>query len=711
MNRIDRLLAEMTLEEKIGQLSMLAAGFSVTGPVLGGDTTGDVRTGRAGSLLNVYGPEATRRIQRVAVEESRLAIPLLLGFDAVHGHRTVFPLPIGEAAAFDPDLWEETARASAAQAAADGVKLTFAPMIDIARDPRWGRIAESPGEDPLLASLFGEAKIRGFQGEDLHEAGSVAATAKHFVAYGAANAGRDYASTDLSERTLRETYLPPFVAAVDAGVAAVMPAFSDLAGVPLTADERLIGGWLRGEAGFEGVVISDYNAVAELVVHGVAADPAEAAALALRAGVDIDMMSHCYRDGLPEALDRGLVSLPEIERSVRRVLALKERLGLFETPHAADRPQPGTPSPDALRELAREAAVRSIVLLEHRGDVLPLDARPQRIAMVGPLADARAEMLGCWSGAGDSASAVSFFEGLALARPDCDIRLSPGVGIRDGDESGIAAALDLCAGSDVVLLCLGESRDMSGEAASRSDLDLPGIQRRFAEAVLALGKPMIVLLSAGRPLCVPWLAERADALLMTWFLGHEAGNAVADILTGRRSPTGRLPVSWPRTVGQVPLFYAERPTGRPASAEHYTSKYIDGPTAPLYPFGHGLTYGRFRLGAVVAEPADAREGDMLTVTIELTNEGPLAGEETVFLFVRKPVSRVSRARLEMKGFGKLALASGETGRLTLVLPVEALRFLDAALRPAIEHGAYELLVGPSADRARLVSYWIEVGAA
>ncbi|MBB3997101.1 glycoside hydrolase family 3 N-terminal domain-containing protein [Aureimonas pseudogalii] len=712
MSRIDELLAAMTPEEKIGQLVMRAAGFSVTGPVLGGDATDDVRAGRTGSLLNVFGPEATRAIQRVAVEESRLRIPLLLGFDVVHGHRTVFPLPIAEAGAFDPDLWERTARASAVEAAKDGVKLVFAPMIDIARDPRWGRIAESPGEDPLIAALFAEAKVAGLQGDDLGHETAVAATAKHFVAYGAAEAGRDYATTDLSERTLHETYLPPFEAAVQSGVAAVMPAFSDLAGVPMTANRRLLQDWLRGTAGFEGVVVSDYHALAELIAHGVAADAVEAAALAMRAGVDIDMMSEVYREGLAPALARGLVEIEAVDAAVRRVLALKERLALFERPYGPD----AAPEAEALEErraarrLAREAAARSIVLLTNRNATLPLPQTPQRIAVVGPLADARADMLGCWSGAGEARDAVSVFEGLAAARPDCDWRLAPGIGIRDGDDSRVEAALGVAAAADLVILCLGEASDMSGEAASRSDLALPGLQQDFADRVLALGRPVVAVLSGGRPLAVQGLAEGAEALLATWFLGHEAGNALADVLTGRTGPSARLPVTWPRSVGQVPLHYDARPSGRPASPEHYTSKYIDGPVTPLFPFGHGLTYGRFELTGLHADRPVAHSGETVAVTAELANTGDHFGEETLFLFTRRPVSAVARPRLTLKAFGRLALAPGARGRLTMLLPVEALRSLDADLRPTLEPGAVELLVGPSADPERLVSFWIEVRA-
>ncbi|ALN73798.1 glycoside hydrolase family 3 N-terminal domain-containing protein [Aureimonas sp. AU20] len=706
--RIEALLSQMTLSEKIGQLVMLAAGFSVTGPIIGGDASGAVREGRAGSLLNVFGPGAVRDIQRVAIEQSRLKIPLILGFDVVHGHRTVFPVPLGEAAAFDPTLWEQTARASAREAAADGVALTFAPMLDVSRDPRWGRVVEGAGEDAFVQSLFGAAKVRGFEGESLGESGTVAATVKHFVAYGAASAGRDYASTDMSERTLRETYLPPFQAAIAAGCAAVMPAFSDLSGVPMTANGPLLDGWLRGEAGFRGVVISDYNAVAELVAHGVATDLAEAAALALRAGVDIDMMSGAYEQGLPLALQRGLVTLGEIEASVRRVLELKERLGLFDDPMRGLGADGAAPLMAAHRELAREAARRSAVLLRNRGDILPLSERPQRIALIGPLADAPTDMMGSWSGAGEARDSVTVLDGLRAARPDCDIGHARGVGVDEADESGPDAALALAREADLVILAIGEARDMSGEAASRTGLDLPGDQANFARAVLDLGRPTVVLLSSGRPLAVPWLFERAGAVLATWFLGSEAGHAVADLLTGRASPSGRLPITWPRSVGQVPIFFGERPSGRPASDGHYTSKYIDLPTTPLFAFGYGLTYGRVSYSALGVEPPRPRRGDTITVAVDLFNDGEHPAEETVFLFIRKPVARVARPLLELKGFSRLSLAPGERARTVMALPVSALAFPGPDLRPAVEPGDYEILVGPSADRAQLLRQVVHV---
>jgi beta-glucosidase len=706
MNRLDTLLAAMTLEEKIGQLTMATADRIVTGPVLPEDAEAGVRTGRIGSMLNLWGAEPARAIQKMAVEESRLGVPLLLGFDVVHGHRTVFPIPLAEAAAFDPQLWEKTARVAAEEAAEDGLSLTFAPMLDVARDPRWGRMAEGVGEDPWLTARFAEAKVRGFQGGDLKDAKSLAATAKHLCAYGAPTAGLDYASVEISERALHEIYLPPFEAAVAAGCAAIMPGFNDIAGVPMTAHVALLRHWLRDEVGFDGVVISDYNAIAELIRHGVAGDLVEAAALALKAGVDIDMMSGAYRRGLPAALERGLVVLAEIDAAVMRVLILKERLGLFDDPYRRGG-APAVHEQKARRELAREAARRAIVVLTNAG-VLPLDPGLRRIAIVGPLAHARADMRGPWSAAGEADDPVTFLEGLQAALPECEILLAEGVAIDSGETGGIAEALAACRAADAVLLCLGESAGMSGEAASRANPDLPGRQRQLAEAVLAIGKPVVALLSSGRPLIAPWLMARADAVVATWFLGCEAGHAVADVLTGRFNPTGRLPVTWPRDIGQAPIFYAARPSGRPANPDdHYTSKYLDLPVTPQFPFGHGLSYASFKLSNLSVSAAAFGPGEAMVVTVDVANQGAVAGEATIFLFVRDVVASVARPLLELKAFAKIALAPQEQGAVRLSLAGSAFAFPDARFRPRVEPGRFELSVGLSADRAQLLTIAVE----
>jgi beta-glucosidase len=708
MTRIDTLLVAMTLEEKIGQLNMAAAGGAVTGPVLASGVIEGIRAARIGSLLNLWGGREIHAVQKIAVEKTRLGIPLLIGFDVLHGHKTIFPIPLAEAASFDPPLWERSAREAAIEAAADGIAVTFAPMLDIARDPRWGRIAEGPGEDPWVGAEFAKAKVRGFQGTGLAEglagASAVAATAKHFCTYGAALAGRDYASADVSERLLHEVYLPPFAAAVAAGCAAVMPAFNDVAGIPMTVHVPLLRDWLRRDIGFDGVIVSDYNAIAELLRHGVAGDLAEAAAAALLAGVDIDMMSDAYSRGLPAAIARGLVSVDLVDAAVRRVLKLKEQLGLFDDPYRRGSARTAAPGATKARiELARELARRAIVVLTN-DQTLPLSPTLRRIALIGPLADARAEMLGPWAMAGSAAGVVTIREGLAVALPEAEITVAPGVAIDDANMSGIAAAREICQDAELVLLCLGEAANMSGEAASRANPGLPGVQGALAEAIFDLGKPVVALISSGRPLIVTAIVEKARAVVATWFLGAEAGNAIADVLTGKFNPTGRLPVTWPRDIGQVPIFFAARPSGRPANPDdHFTSKYLDMPVEPMFYFGHGLSYSRFTLTNLRASKAVFQPDDELTIEVDVLNEGPPAGEATVFLFARDMVASVARPVLELKGSAKIALRPGEGGTVCFRLGAEALSFPGRDLKPLLEPGEFLLLAGQSADPRQMLT--------
>ena len=713
MSRIDALIGDMTLAEKLGQMTMSASSYAVTGPIIAGDSTDAIKAGAIGNLLNMVGAVHVREMQRLAVEESRLGIPLLIGFDVVHGHRTLFPVPLGEASLFDPETWALTAREAAKEAAADGVAMTFAPMLDVARDPRWGRSAEGPGEDPWLGARIAEAKVRGFQGTDLAAAGSLAAVAKHYCAYGAVTAGRDYASVDISERTLHEVHMPAFAAAVAAGVAAVMPAFTDLAGIPMTANRELLRGWLRGRWGFNGVIVSDYNAVAELIHHGIAADLADAAAHALKAGVDIDMMADAYRRGLPIALERGIVTMAEIDESVRRVLTLKQQLGLFEHPYRRGATAESAAALAHRRKLARAVGARAIVMLKNDKATLPLAGSLRRLAVLGPLADAPAEMRGPWWGAADADGHVSVAAGLRAIFPDSQVLHAPGVAIESEDVSGIAPALDLCAAADAILLCLGEAATMSGEAASRAHLGLPGKQREFATAVFerarALAKPVIVVLFSGRPLVVPWLVEKADAVLAAWFLGSEAGNAIADVVSGHVSPSGRTPVTWARTAGQIPIFFGERPSGRPQNPkDRYTSKYLDAPNEPLFSFGHGLTYGQFTLSNLRVTPVDVEDIDTLQIRVDVRNDGARAAQETVFLFTHDKIASVVRPLLELKGFTHIHLRPGEAGTASLSLRAVDLRFLGLDLTPVYEPGEVEILVGPCADRTQLLAATIHL---
>ncbi len=712
VSRIESLLKSMTLTEKLGQLTMTACGHAVTGPTIAGDSTEAIKSGAIGNLLNLVGLANVRDMQRLAVEESRLRIPLLIGLDVVHGYQTLFPIPLGETSVFDSDAWARTAREAALEAAADGLAMTFAPMLDVARDPRWGRSAEGPGEDAYVGSRLAAAKVLGFQGRDLSQDGTVAAVAKHYCAYGPVTAGREYASVDISERTLLEVCVPPFAAAVEAGVAAVMPAFTDLAAIPMTANRALLRGWLRERLGFNGVIVSDYNAIAELIHHGIAADPAEAAALALQAGVDIDMMANAYRFGLPKALERGLVTLPDIDAAVLRVLALKERLGLFDDPYR--RGKHSLPA-DALRKrrrLAREVGARSVVMLKNANETLPLKPAQRTVALLGPLALASAEMRGPWWGAADPAGHISVVEGFRSTCPQLQILHASGVGIEGHDFSGISEALELCDRADAVILCVGEAATMSGEAASRAHLGLPGVQREFCEAVCARAagkKPVVAILFSGRPLVIPWLVAAADAVLAAWFPGSEAGNALADIVSGAVSPSGRTPVSWPRALGQVPIFFGERPGGRPFAAnDHFTSRYMDVPNDPLFPFGHGLTYGEFALSALSVSPSTAGESATIEVKVQVANIGRREARETVFVFSRDPLASVARPVLELRGFGQITLAPGTQGTVSVAFAAKDLKFLGIDLQPVFEPGDIEVCVGPSADSSKLLRQTIRL---
>lgn len=712
---IDQLIGEMTLAEKLGQLTMTASTYAVTGPVIAGYSTAEIKSGAIGNLLNMVGSGPTREMQDLALQ-SRMKIPLLIGLDVIHGHRTQFPIPIAEAGIFDPVAWERTAREAAKEAAADGLAMTFAPMLDVSRDPRWGRTAEGFGEDPWLGTQVARAKVRGFQGDNLRAADSLAGCAKHFCAYGPVNAGREYAPVDISERALREVHLPAFEAAVRAGVATIMPAFTDLAGIPMTAHVALLRDYLRGELGFDGVIVSDYTAIKELIKHGVAADLVEAAVLSLKAGVDIDMMSDAYRSGLPIALERGLVTMGEIDACVRRVLKLKQNLGLFDDPYLRGSKAEPAETVTARRKFAREVGARAVTMLENRNDALPLQSTIKKLAILGPLADAAGEMAGPWGAAQNPKEHVSVLAGLRAAYPNAEIAYAAGTSIKGERKRGenLASAAKLSDGADAVILCLGEAAPMSGEAASRAFPELPGRQRDLAEAVLSRaqknGAKVIAILFSGRPLIVPWLAESADALIAAWFVGSEAGHAIADVLSGRVSPSGRTPITWPRATGQIPVFFGMRPSGRPNDPKDYfTSKYLDVVNEPLYPFGHGLSYGRFTCANLRVTPENIAKGDRIEARVDVTNEGNARAEETVFLFVRDKVASVTRPLLELKGFAKVTLDPGARGEVRLSLDAADLAFFDKDLRPVLEPGEIEILVGPCADRGRLLAATVVVG--
>jgi beta-glucosidase len=699
--RIEALLKKMTLEEKLGQLTQQWGGeVQDTNP--GARTRKQeellnlARTGKVGSFLGAHGAAYTNRLQRAAVEQSRLGIPLLLGNDVVHGYRTILPIPLAEAASWDPAIAELSAHVAAAEARAAGTHWTFAPMVDICRDPRWGRIAEGAGEDPYLGSVLAAARVRGFQGRDLAAADSVLACAKHLAAYGAAEGGRDYNTVDISERTLREVYLPPFHAAVRAGVGTVMSAFNEINGVPATANKLTLETILRREWGFQGFVVSDWTSISEMVVHGFAADKAQAAELALRAGVDMDMSSFTYRTYLGKAMRSGALPESLIDTAVRRVLRAKFALDLLDHPYADPQRERRVTLSKENRLAARRVAQHAIVLLKNDKGLLPLGGEVRRLAVIGPLADGRKDPLGTWAAIGKPEDVVTVLEGIKAGAPaGMKVSHARGCDLTGESRAGFAEAVRLAKQSDVALLVVGEGEDLSGEAHSRSTLDLPGVQRELVQAVYATGTPIVLVLMGGRPLTIAWEAEHVPAILETWHLGVEHGNAVAGLLFGDFNPSGKLPVTFPRSVGQIPIYYSHKNTGRPPSPDRYTSKYVDLPSTPLYPFGFGLSYTRFDFSNLQLKPARIGPRGRLTITVDVKNVGGRAGDEIVQLYVHDRVAGVTRPVKELKGFQRVTLRPGEAKTVSLTLTGEQLGYYNQQMQFVTEPGWFDVWVGPS----------------
>jgi beta-glucosidase len=700
--RVTRLLRQMTLEEKIGQLQQL------DGEVDGRFRPEHLelaRQGRLGSTLNVRGAANVNELQKAAVEGSRLKVPLLFGYDTIHGYRTIFPIPLGEAASFDAALAEETARVAAAESAAVGLKWTFAPMVDIARDPRWGRIAEGAGEDPYLGSVLARARVRGFQGGDYSQPDRVIATAKHWVAYGAAEAGRDYNTTDVSERALREIYFPPFRAAVDAGVGTLMSAFNDIDGLPATANPFTLTKVLRGEWKFDGLVVSDYTSVMELLHHRLAADETEAAQKALVAGTDMEMVSRFYGKHLPELVKKGAVPVAVVDEAVRRILRIKVRAGLFENPYVdAAREKTALLTPQS-RALARRAAARSIVLLRNEGAVLPLSKDLAKVAVVGPLADDAKALNGTWVADGRPEDTVTILAGIRKTIGDARVAYAKGCDVEGGTDADIAAAVEAAQGAAAVVLVVGESAELSGEASSRSVLDLPGRQMELVRAVHAAGKPTVVVLASGRPLTVPWIAENVPAVVMAWHGGTEAGTAAADVLFGDVNPGGKLPVTFPRSVGQVPLYYAHKNTGRPPDPnQKYTSKYLDVPWTPQFPFGHGLSYTTFALSDLKLGAETIAAAGTQKVAVTVTNTGTRAGDEVVQLYVSDLAASVTRPVKQLRAFERVALEPGASKTLAFTLGPQDLGLYDAGMRWVVEPGRFQVTAGTSSEGGLTASF-------
>jgi len=694
--RIDALIARMTLAEKLGQLQQLD-----------GEGTGNfrpeqmdlLRKGLLGSTLNVRGAQRTNQLQHVAVDESRLKIPNLFGFDVIHGYRTIFPIPLAEASSWEPKSAERSTSIAAKEAYATGLRWTFAPMVDIARDPRWGRITEGAGEDPFLGAAFARARVRGFQGSDYSAPGRILACAKHWVAYGAAEGGRDYNTTDMSEHTLREIYFPPFKAAVDAGVGTFMSSFNDLNGVPTSANPFTLTKVLRGEWKFDGFVVSDYTAVKELINHGIAATDKDAAEAAINAGVDMEMVSRLFNQQGPELLKEGKLSQATIDEAVRRILRIKFRLGLFEHPYTDEAAESGSLLTAANRAAAREIAGQSMVLLKNDHELLPLSKTISSIAVVGPLADDRRAPLGWWSGDGHDEDTVTALAGIrAKVSPQTKVIYAKGCEILGDSTTGFAEAVSAARQADIAIVFVGEAKEMVGEAASRSSLDLPGRQMDLVKEVAATGKPTIVVLINGRPPTIGWIVDKVPAILEAWMGGTEAGNAIADVLFGDVNPGGKLPVTFPRVVGQVPIYYNHLNTGRPPEANNrYTSKYLDVPWTPQFPFGYGLSYTQFKMTNLQLSEQQIKTDGTLRISVDVENIGKRSGDEVVQLYIRDVAASMARPIKELKGFKRITLKPGEKQRVEFILGPEHLGFYNREMKFVVEPGEFKVMLGSSSE--------------
>ncbi len=707
--RAQTLCAQMTIEEKVGQLQLLQGG----GRWVPEHLRDAIRAGRVGAVLNEVDVDAVNELQRIAVQESRLGIPLLIGRDVIHGFKTVFPIPLGQAATWDPAIVERGARIAALEAARHGVNWTFAPMLDIGRDPRWGRVAEGYGEDPYLTSVMGAAAVRGFQGERLEATGSIAACAKHFAGYGASESGRDYNSTNIPENELRNVHLPPFKAALDAGCATIMTSFSDLDGIPATANQFLLRRVLREEWGFDGAVVSDWESVRQLAVHGLTADDRGSACEAALAGVDIEMASTAYAEHLAALLHDGDVPMDVLDAMVVNILTVKLRLGLFEQPYTDPEAFPAAGAAEHL-EAAYEAAVASVVLLKNAHGMLPLqESHVSRLAVIGPLADDAHEQLGTWIFDGDAALSVPVLQALRSQVPGIDVAYARGLPTtRSHDQSGFAEAVELAERSDVVLLVLGEEAILSGEAHCRADITLPGAQEALIDAVVATGRPVVLVVMAGRALALETVVPKVHALLYAWHPGCMGGPAIADLLVGHVAPSGKLPVTLPRVTGQIPIYYAHKRTGKPATPETIvrideiparatqlsignTSFHLDVHPSPLFPFGFGLSYTAFRYEHLTLSHDTMQLTDTLIVSVDLSNTGGRSATETIQLYIGDPVASTTRPVRELKAFQRVTLAAGEHRRVTFALVADDLAFVGRTNQRRAEPGRFDLWVGGS----------------
>ncbi|QSB26830.1 beta-glucosidase BglX [Flavobacterium sp. CLA17] len=711
--KVNGLLKKMTIEEKIGQLNQYTGDNSATGPItINPNKQAEIKAGLVGSMLNIIGTKYTRQYQELAMQ-SRLKIPLLFGQDVIHGYKTTFPIPLAEAASWDLGAIELAARVAATEAAASGIHWTFAPMVDIGRDPRWGRVMEGAGEDTYLGSKIAYARVKGFQGNKLGDLNSVMACVKHFAAYGAATGGRDYNSVDMSERMLFETYLPPFKAALDAGAATFMNSFNDVNGIPATGNAHLQRDILKGKWNFQGFVVSDWGSIGEMVAHGYSKDLKAAALSAITAGSDMDMESNAYRYNLAELVKEGKVSVDLIDDAVKRILRKKFELGLFEDPYRYSdekRAEKVLNNPEN-RKAAREVAEKSIVLLKNDNETLPLSKNLKTIAFIGPMVKEYKANMGFWSVELPDLDyekwVVSQWDGLQnKVGKSTKLLYAKGCEVEGDNKEGFAEAVATAKQADVVILSIGEKRDMSGEAKSRSDLHIPGVQEDLVKAIQATGKPVIVLVNAGRPLIFNWTADNVPAIVYTWWLGTEAGNAIADVLFGDYNPSGKLPMTFPREVGQIPIYYNHFSTGRPPADENskgYVSSYIDLKNSPKFPFGYGLSYTKFNYSDLKLSSTKIKSNETIKVSFQLSNTGKVAGEEVVQLYLKDKFGSVVRPVLELRDFQKVKLNAGESKTIEFTIDKEKLSFYNDKLEWIAEPGDFEVMIGSSSADIKLKS--------
>lgn len=694
--KLETLLNTMTLDEKIGQLSLFSSGWDVNGPTLDDNYKRLIREGKAGAILNAYTVDYVRSLQRIAVEESRLKIPLIFGFDVIHGHRTIFPVPLAQSCSWDLASIEESERIAALEATAEGLNWTYAPMVDITRDPRWGRVVEGAGEDTWLGCKIAAARVHGFQGKDLKDNHTLLACAKHFAAYGAPQAGREYNTVDMSMLSLYEWYLPTYKACVDAGVGSIMTSFNEISGVPSTSNKWLLTDLLRQSWGFKGFIVTDYTAINELIPHGIATDLEEAARLALNAGVDMDMQGSAYLNSLADLLRNKKITMKQIDDAVSAVLRAKFQLGLFDDPYRycnKERQEKEVMTPQN-QAFARKFVAESCVLLKNQKQTLPIPATVRTIALIGPLADSKKDMLGNWSAAGEWEKCVSLLEGIRnRVNHEVTVIYEKGCNIDDPDKTGFDNALKAASSADYIILAVGEEREMTGEASSRSNIDLPGVQNDLAEIIIGTGKLVAVVLFNGRPLTITKLNTLAPAILETWYGGTQAGNGIADVLFGDYNPSGKLTMTFPRNTGQIPIFYNSKNTGRPYNPEKpdevNVSRYTDVSNDPLFPFGYGLSYTSFAYSDLHADTT----GDKLSIHVQVTNTGKRDGEEVVQLYVQDKVGSITRPVKELKGFQKVMIKSGESKSLTFSLDKDELSFYHPDLKKYWEPGEFVFYVG------------------